>query len=623
MCGILGFASAGGVADDLAIARQRDTLRHRGPDDEGLWRSSDNRISFSHRRLSIVDLSCGGHQPMASPDGAVHVVFNGELYNYLDLRDELRGLGATFSTASDTEVLLAAYAAWGERCVEHFNGMYAFVLHDAKRGILFGARDRAGEKPFFYRHQGGRFAFASELKALLADSAAGRHLDLEAFNSYLAYGYAGFDQCMLKGFRKLPAAHSFTYRVQEDEFRIRRYWELPEPPDQRHAPDTESLLEELEGLLQDSVRRQLIADVPVGILLSGGIDSSLITAMAARVGGSSVHTFTISFPGHGSYDEGPIAKLVAAHFGTTHTELVADAASVDLLPILARQFDEPMADSSMIPTYLVSKLVRRHATVALGGDGGDELFAGYHHYSWIKQQERTRSVVPRPVRRAIGAVTEKALPVGFKGRNRILGYTADLDESLARWGIFFDREARARLAPSLAFATSDAPERWKRTAFRERATTLQRATAEDFASYMTDDILVKVDRASMLNSLEVRAPWLDYRLIEFAFGRVPDRLRASSSARKILPRRLAARLLPKSVDLRRKQGFSIPLDAWFSGPWGELMEDTLRGADPAIFDQREIDGLLRAQRSGRAHSNRLFALTIFELWRREYGVTLE
>jgi asparagine synthase (glutamine-hydrolysing) len=335
-----------------------------------------------------------------------------------------------------------------------------------------------------------------------------------------------------------------------------------------------------------------------------------------------VKTFTISFPGHGTYDESPFARLVAEHFGADHTELVAEPATAELLPMLARQYDEPMADSSMLPTYLVSRLIREHATVALGGDGGDELFGGYTHHSWIQQQERMRSLVPRPVRRLAHRVVQDLVPTGVKGRNFLLGFTGDLGESIARYGLFFDQRTRHRLlAPGISPFADDTPEMVKSSAFADRSP-LWRSTAVDFSGYMTDDILVKVDRASMLTSLEVRAPWLDHRIIEFAFGRVPDRLRATATERKILPRRLAARLLPPELDLNRKQGFSIPLHRWFKGPWGRMFESVLAEADPALFNRRTIHQLIVSQRKGFANTNRLFALTLFELWRREYAVTI-
>ena len=392
MCGIVGIASRSSkIVPDLLISAW--ILRHRGPDDAGLWQSPDGRVGLAQRRLAIIDLSPCGHQPMVDTFGQLCITFNGEIYNYLDLRRELVARGHHFRTASDTEVILEAYRAWGVDCLSHLNGMFAFCLYDSAAQRLFLARDRAGEKPLFYWHTPGHLVFASELKALMADPAFPRRLDLQALDYYLAYGYVPGEMCILQGVRKLAQGQAMTYDLETDTPRVWRYWQLREPPSPADV-SVDDLSAELETLLEDSVRRQLIADVPVGVLLSGGIDSSLVTAMASRVSSTPVKTFTISFPGHGAYDEGPYARLVAEYFGTQHTELVAEPAAVELLPALAWQYDEPMADSSMVPAYLVARLVRQHATVALGGDGGDELFGGYPHYSWLQWQERARRYLP-------------------------------------------------------------------------------------------------------------------------------------------------------------------------------------------------------------------------------------
>ncbi len=624
MCGIVGVASKQRNVSPELVAAMRDTMRHRGPDDAGLWISADREISLAQRRLAIIDLSPGGHQPMSDRSGQLCLTLNGEIYNYLDLQTELEKRGHLFRTASDTEVILEAYRAWGTDCLFHLNGMFAFGLYDSVARRLFLARDRAGEKPLFYWHTPGRLVFASELKALMADPAFHRKLDVRAMECYLTYGYVPGEMCILKGVRKLAEGHAMTYDLETDFLRIWRYWQLPEP----HAQDNvsaEELTEELETLLEDSVRRQLIADVPVGILLSGGIDSSLVTAMAARVSSAPVKTFTISFPGHGTYDEGPYAQLVAQHFGTQHTELAAEPATVEILPELARQYDEPMADSSMVPMYLVSRLVRQHAKVALGGDGGDELFGGYPHYSRVQWQEGARRLIPSTLRRLVGAGAAHWLPPGLKGRNYIIGFTADLAYSIAHVNIYFDVVARRRLLAPLDLNgnwLNPLPEAYKAGLCLPEHTPLQQTTRMDFQTTMVDAYLVKVDRASMLASLEVRVPWLDYRIIEFAFGRVPDTLKATGSKRKILPRRLARRLLPPGLDIWRKQGFSMPLDAWFNGEWGRYIENILDEADPTLFDRRMIRNLIVGQRRGYANTNRLFALTFFELWRREYRVTV-
>lgn len=622
MCGIVGIASSKPETELGLLATMRDQMRHRGPDDAGEWWSPDGRVGLAQRRLAIIDLSPGGHQPMADATGQVWITFNGEIYNYQDLRRQLEGCGHRFRTASDTEVILEAYRAWGTDCLTHISGMFAFGLYDAVERRLFLARDRAGEKPLFYWRTPGRLVFASELKAVMADPAFPRRLDREALEFYLTYGYVPGEKCILQGVRKLPQGCAAIYDLETNAWRSWPYWQLPEPGPRGNV-SADDLADELEALLLDSVKRQLIADVPVGILLSGGIDSSLVTAMAARVSSGPVRTFNISFPGHGVYDESPYARPVAKHFGTQHTELAAEPATVELLPDLAQQYDEPLADSSMVPTYLVSRLIRQHATVALGGDGGDELFGGYLHYDWVARQELARRFIPLPLRTMVGTGA-RLLPVGVRGRNYLVGVSGDVPWSIAHINLFFDSATRRRLLAPLGpnGSHSAAPEDYKVALCPREATSVQQATWVDFKTYLVDDILVKVDRASMLTSLEVRAPWLDPRIIEFAFGRVPDHLRAFGSERKILPRRLAARLLPPALDLKRKWGFGIPLDHWFKGDWGRYIESVLKNADTRVFDRDFISRLIVNQRRGLANTQRLFALTIFELWRREYHVTV-
>lgn len=617
MCGIVGAAGRL-VAPEDVLGVQCGTLRHRGPDGAGEWRSPDRRVALAHRRLSIIDLSPAGSQPMADTGGGLEVVLNGEIYNYRELRKVLEEKGHRFRSASDTEVLLEAYREWGVDCLQKINGMFAFAIYDAPERRLFLARDRAGEKPLFYHRSSGRLAFASELKALMADVAFSREVDSEALDHYLAYGYVPGELCLLKGVKKLPPAHALLYGIDSNELRVWRYWSLPAPA-QWVSEEPEQLLDELEALLSDAVGRQLVADVPVGVLLSGGVDSSLITAMAARVSSGPVRTFTIAFPGHGSYNEGPYAKLVASHFGTRHTELIAEPATLDLLPALARQYDEPVGDSSMVPTYLVSRLVRQSCTVALGGDAGDELFGGYLHYSRVQEQMRWLALMPGPAKKLVGHAAS-LLPTGISGRTYLRSLAFPDRDAWVGATIHFDGATRRRLAPATRNLIGTPPEAYRLLAGGGGSTLLQKMTAADFNTYLPEDILVKVDRASMLASLEVRAPFLDYRIIEFAFGRVPDRLRATRSNRKILLKMLAKRTLPAELDLQRKQGFSIPLDTWFKGEWGTYLGDVLRSAPPTLYDPRVISALLTGQRRGLANAQRLFNLAMLELWRREYDV---
>ncbi|MBE0625138.1 MAG: asparagine synthase (glutamine-hydrolyzing) [Burkholderiales bacterium] len=623
MCGIVGIATQSPVSDRGWLALGRDALRHRGPDDAGLWWSADGRVGLAHRRLAVIDLSPGGHQPMQDARGELCIVFNGEIYNFADLRKYLAAKGHDFRSKSDTEVILAAYREWGTDCLARLSGTFAFALYDGRRRQLFMARDRAGEKPLFYAPAQGALRFASELKGLMADPAFARRLDPQALDCYLAMGYVPGERCMLQGVKKLPPAHALVFDLSSGESRLWRYWQLPEYGGfAASAPaDEAGLLQELEVLLEAAVARQLVADVPVGVLLSGGVDSSLITAMAVR-SAPRVKTFTIRFPGYGPYDETEHARLIARHFATEHLELVAAESSVDLLQLLARGYDEPMVDSSMIPTYLLSRLVREHCTVALGGDGGDELFGGYAHYNRLLWLQQNLGAIPRGLRQAAARAAAALLPVGFKGGNWLQALGTDLRTSVPLIFSVFDRNARRRLMAGCG-SWNLAAERIREARLPHSADLLQRATRMDFGNYLAEDILVKVDRASMLNSLELRAPLLDHRLIEFAYGKVPSRLKTTAHSRKILLKTLAKRILPPQFDHRRKQGFSIPLASWLrSGPWKAFFRDTLLGSDDSLFDQKTVSELLAGQEKGRANSERLFALVLFELWRREYQISM-
>lgn len=619
MCGIVGIASVEPVMHRAWLGEALAKMVHRGPDDIGERWFGDGRVGLGHRRLSIIDLSPAAHQPMEDCSGSLSIVFNGELYNFRELRKYLSGLGASFKSESDTEVVLEAYRRWGVECITRLQGMFAFAIYDFEKQDVFLARDRAGEKPLFYRHDGQTLRFASELKGLLADQTLPRTVEPEALDCYLGIGYVPGDACILKGYNKLPAAHAMRLDLRTGKLHKWRYWQ-PGELDEAGEYDEQTLLDELEALLEHSVGRQLTADVPVGVLLSGGVDSSLITAMAARTV-PNVKTFAIRFPGHGGLDETEHARLIARHFKTEHIELDAREGSAEMLPTLAKQFDEPMADSSMIPTYLVSQLVRQHCKVALGGDGGDELFGGYAHYSRLLWLQHRLGRIPLPLRRGVSLAARKLLPVGLKGRNWLQGLGVDVEHGLPLIAAHFDVDTRRRLMADVDAWTPRAEQIFS-SRVPESTDLLQRATRMDFQNYLAEDILVKIDRASMLNSLEVRAPMLDVHLLEFAFRKVPPRFKATPYEKKILLKRLTERLLPPEFDRKRKQGFSIPLATWLKrGPFRELFHDVL--LDPeSSFEPKMVRGLIQGMDRGRSNGERLFMLVMFELWRKEYSIQL-
>lgn len=615
MCGIIGLACPHPVADPDWLEAGCTAMAHRGPDDSGTWWSAEGNIGLAQRRLAIIDLSPGGHQPMHDKSGGLTIVFNGEIYNYLELRELLKGRGHQFVSESDTEVVLEAYREWGPDCLAHLNGMFALALYDRAANQLLLARDRAGEKPLFYSTANGMLRFASELKGLLADPRLERKLDNASLDCFLMLGFVPGHGCILAGVHKLPPAHALTYKPSDGATRIWRYWSLPDAPAAGTHND-EELVEELEALLFDSVRRQLVADVPVGVLLSGGVDSSLVTAMAARAV-PHVKTFTIGLRGHSKYDEGDYARLIARHFGTDHTELEAGDTTPDILNLLARQYDEPICDSSMIPTFLVSRLIRQHCTVAVGGDGADELFGGYRHHKRLQVLQSRLGSIPLGVRKALSATGSALLPTGFRGRNWLGAVGTDFDAQLPFVTGFFTAQERMALMGGDWHPVAEAV---LAARVPPASDLLQRTTRTDFENYLPEDILVKVDRASMLASLEVRAPFLDYRILEFAFGKVPSRLKADTAQRKILLKRLCAKILPPQFDADRKQGFSIPLPIWLkSGPWRDFVSDVLMDST-CIFERRTIADLIKNHGKRRNNSERLFGLTVFELWRRAYGI---
>lgn len=618
MCGIAGVVSWNDAIDAAALGRAAATLRHRGPDGAGEWISPDRRIGLAHRRLAIVDLSPAGAQPMATPDQRVVVTFNGEIYNFRQLREDLAARGWSFRSHSDTEVLLAAYCTWGRDCLRHLVGMFAFVLVDLEKREVFAARDRAGEKPLFYQCDARGLVFASEVKALLALDPSPRVANVDALNAYLALGYVPGDAAMIAGVHKLPPGHALSLSLDRGQPTVWRYWTLPVESEGHRDGDA---VDVLERLLRNAVGSQLEADVPVGVLLSGGLDSSLVAALAASGSARRVLTFNVSFPDYPALDEAVHARAIATHFGTEHTELTVGAVGAEMLSRMAAQYDDPMADSSMIPTVLLSEAVRQHVTVALGGDGGDELFGGYPHYSRLLRMERLKSALPQALRTAVSMASSR-LPTGVRGRNLLVSLDGDLRKGVTRVNQYFDETARRRMLaghPQARTADWSAPERARMEAGTGATTDVGYMRRVDFNTYLPDDILVKVDRASMLASLEVRAPFLDHRVMEFAFT-LDAELTATPEARKVILRRLASRLLPKQFDAARKQGFTPPLAQWILGPWRPTVEAALDALPAEWVHPDVIASTMRGLRRGLPNAQRIFALTMLSLWRDRYRI---
>jgi asparagine synthase (glutamine-hydrolysing) len=619
MCGIFGLTSTQPIS---ASRREKFTIcskhqNHRGPNDNGEWWSSDFKVGFSHQRLSIIDLSELGHQPMLSLDNTISLIFNGEIYNYKSIKEKLISKGYKFISNTDTEVVIYAYQEWGIECVNMFIGMFAFSLFDSKINLIYLVRDRAGEKPLFYSTFNNELCFASELKTLMHFSDIPNKLNFSAFDCYLLMGYVPGDLCIIDNFNKLEPGHILSYEIETKNTKKWKYWNLP-IYDKQINYKIDTLLEDFSILLQDSVNSQLVADVPVGVLLSGGVDSSLIAAMASR-SDKRIKTFTVKFPGYNEFDESVHARLIANHFNTEHIELEAVSANVDLLNILARQFDEPMADSSMIPTYLVSKLIKEHCSVALGGDGGDELFGGYNSYSLLLKIKEQFKYLPYEFRKNIAKYSGSILPIGFKGRNYLQYANTNFETELPLFSTLFDKISRRKLInfdPNLS-----AEKIWVNRVVNDKDL-IQRITRTDFSNYLPDDILVKVDKSSMLNSLEIRAPFLDFRIIEFAFSKLSSNLKVTQNDKKIFLKEFCKKILPENFDLRRKQGFSLPLSKWLrEGPWHDYIYAILTDSS-CVFDREQIINLFEGHKKGRNNSERLFSLALFQLWYMEYKIII-
>jgi asparagine synthase (glutamine-hydrolysing) len=622
MCGICGVVGHRPV-DRAVLEEMARTLRHRGPDDERYFvRDSTDGVAvgFGFRRLSIIDLETGS-QPVPNETGSIRMMLNGEIYNFRELRRELVSRGHRFSTNGDAEVVVHLYEDEGAGCVQRLNGMFALALWDEDRRELVLARDRFGKKPLYYADLGHSLVFGSELKALLAYPECPHALDFESLSRYLALEYVPTPRSILEGISKLPAGHFLRWRERRST--ITRYWDLtfqvgPEKSDQEYA-------DELRVRLRDAVRRRLVSDVPLGAFLSGGIDSSSVVAMmASELPRGNVRTFSIGFE-EPSFDESSHARRVASHFGTEHHEEVFTSSTLlDLVPTLAEVADEPFADASILPTYLLSRFTRQSVTVALGGDGADELLAGYPTFTADKIARHYP--VPQLLHESLVISLVDRLPVStsnfsvdFKLKRFVRGAKQPPDTRHAVWlGSLSPDEQRA-----LMTRTSGDPFTEQRQAFAAAPTRdpLERLVYQYASTYLQDDILVKVDRASMANSLEVRAPFLDVELVEF-LGRVPPRLKLRRFDTKHLLKRAMTGVLPSGIPARKKKGFGIPLGEWFKGELREPLQDELspeRLRQQGFFEPQEVQRLISEHLSGRRdHRKPLWTLFVFQLWHRRW-----
>ncbi|MGQ9574115.1 MAG: asparagine synthase (glutamine-hydrolyzing) [Thermoguttaceae bacterium] len=636
MCGITGavWTEPAKAIDQATLRRMVEVLAHRGPDGEGTyrsdWASRPGRgvvpgVAFGHRRLAIIDLA-GGHQPMSNEDGSVWVVFNGEIYNFRELRRRLQGAGHRFKSRSDTETILHLYEDEGLDFVQHLNGMFALAIWDAPRSQLVLARDRLGEKPLVYRLEPGRLLFASELKSLLEVPGVPRELDPQALDAYLTYQYVPHPRTIYRGISKLPPAHLAVYR--DGRLELRCYWQ----PDfqQEEVQPAEQYARQLREAMLSSVQMRLESDVPLGAFLSGGTDSTIVVGLMQQLCKEPVRTFSIGFP-VAEYDETRYARIVAQRFGTAHREFRVQPDAVEVLPELVWHYDEPFADSSAVPTWYVSRLTRQHVSVALTGDGGDELFAGYPRYQavWLGAYFDR---LPGWLRGLLAGRSWQRLPTGPRQKSllrRLKRFTEVLGLPPLRryleWIAIFNQARRLALyseqfleslpdADPLEFLAS-------RAALSDRRDPVTLVSLTDLTTYLPCDLMAKVDIASMAHALETRPPFLDHRVVELA-ARMPLAWKFRWGRGKWILRRAFADLLPPEIRRRRKMGFGVPLDHWFRGPLAEFARGVLldpRTLGRGLFRPEAVRRLVEAHLSGRFdHSYRLWALLVLELWQRRW-----
>ncbi len=626
MCGIAGVIAPGGSKEGATLRRALDALAHRGPDAWGEW--SDDCCYLGHRRLAIIDLSESGRQPISNEDGSVWITFNGEIYNFQSLREELAGLGHVFRTATDTEVIVHAYEQWGTDCVRRLRGMFAFAIWEQRRRRLFLARDRVGKKPLFYTQQDERFLFASELQGILADPSVPRAVDVRAVDAYLSWGYVPAPDTGFRGIRKLPPGHWMTVDLTPEGLVVQteRYWGLQYAP-KRRVSEADAV-QELRDTLAEAVRLRMISDVPLGAFLSGGIDSSIVVGLMAQQSGRPVKTFSIGFQ-EAAYNELPHARRIAEKWSTDHQEFVVEPDALAILPRLVRHYGEPYADSSAVPTFYVSEITRRSVTVALNGDGGDESFAGYERYLANRVAEAIRRA---PGSRLAAELLTRILPDSLNPKSRLRNarrFLTVAHETMAErygsWvGGYFRADAKERLyrGEFRRELLGARPGEWMESLFAGASSLdpVDAAMAVDVLSYLPYDLLVKVDITSMANSLEARSPFLDHHVMEFAAALPVDLKLRGRNAKYLLKRAFPDLLPPENVN-RRKMGFGVPVGHWFRGPLRELLCDSLlseRSMARGYFEPDEVRRLVREHVDGQAeHSYQLWSLLMLELWHQE------
>ena len=607
MCGICGWLDKGPVDEAILQAMTRELL-HRGPDAQGI--EIFKNVGLGHTRLSIIDLSRNANQPMHNEDKSLWLVYNGEFYTFFSFKKELQSKGHRFISNTDSEVLLHLYEEEGPEFVKKLRGMFVFGIWDSKNKQLMLARDRVGIKPLYYFHKGSKFIFASELKALLRNPFVDRDVSLDAIGYYFTLGYIPRHHCIFKSIRKLLPGCYLLYK--NGEVTIHSYWKLPE---RSGIPikSNEEYAEEFLPILEEAVRIRLISDVPLGVFLSGGVDSSIVTTIMAQNSSQPIKTFSIGFE-EAKYDELPYARQVARHVGSDHHELIVGLKQSEMIEKLVHYYDEPFADSSAIPTYYVSKMAKNYVTVILSGDGGDELFCGYNWYDWVLRRRKLH-FIPYFIRKTSSLLGN--LPSwNYRGKRFLNDLCLDEYQLFMIRTRFFSGDEISKL---LKFEINTRLNEYEHFYKNAGQSAIDRMTRTDFSYYLVDDILTKVDRASMAVALEARVPLLDHKVCEFAFS-LPETAKIKSGIKKYLLKKIAKKLLPSGFPLERKQGFSVPLQKWLIGPLGDkVMESITGGCIRDMINAEFVDQMLREHRATKNnHDQKLWAILVFALWGNKY-----
>jgi asparagine synthase (glutamine-hydrolysing) len=617
MCGIVGIVNCSSSVIENTVIAMRDRLLTRGPDHAGLWISNDRAIGLGHRRLSIIDLSSNGHQPMTNEDGSLHLVYNGEIYNFCQLKDQLIKKGHIFHSQTDTEVILHAYEEWNFECVKYFNGIFAFALWDNKRKILFAARDRYGVKPFYFcNYSKKKFAFASQVKCFLEIQEFNPELDLEALWLFLNLRRVPSPKSIFKNCRTLSPGSYLIWDNKKYSLQIKDFWcAYSKSVKPYKLRDEEELVYNLDYLLEKAIKSQLVSDVPLGAFLSGGIDSSTIVAMMAKYN-SNIKTFTVGFKDQ--IDEAPYAKKVANIFGTTHYELyISKQDLINSIHLLPEIYDEPFADSSAIPTYWISKFTKQHVTVSLSGDGGDELFGGYDYYDFLNKI-RYLSLLPYSLRKWIVSISNQ-LPWGkLQKLINILDFQGQID-LLDNIKSCWKKNELPRLMPN--FQMNDESDNY--IDINHKRDFISQMMLKDFRYYLSDELLTKVDRSSMFVSLESRVPILDNDLVDFVLG-IPSEFKVRGNDHKYLLKKVLKKYVPSELIERPKRGFGAPMDTWLRRElrWMiDLYLNPVKIKKQSIFNEKIVEKAVMHFLNNRSSHYRIWALIVFQMWADFYNVT--